>query len=31
MDDFGKKMTRAEISTAEKLARECALKNYKGC
>ncbi len=31
MDDFGKKMTPAEISTAKKLARECARKNYKGC
>ena len=31
MDDFGKKMTPAEFSTAKKLVRECALKNYKGC
>jgi uncharacterized protein len=24
-------MTPADISTAQKLARECARKNYKGC
>jgi len=26
-----KKMTPADISTAQKLARECVKKNYKGC
>ena len=30
-DDFEKKMTPADISTAQKLARECVRKNYKGC
>ena len=30
-DDFEKKMTPADISTAQKLARECVRKKYKGC
>jgi TPR repeat protein len=30
-DDFEKQMTPAQISEAEKLARECVAKNYKGC
>ena len=30
-DDFEKKMTPADISTAQKLARECCRKKYKGC
>ncbi len=30
-DDFEKKMTSADISTAQKLARECVRKKYKGC
>lgn len=29
--DFAKKMTPAEISTANNLVRECARKNYKEC
>ena len=30
-DDFAKQMTSADISTAQKLARECVRKKYKGC
>jgi hypothetical protein len=30
-DDFEKQMTPADIFAAQKLARECAAKNYKGC
>jgi TPR repeat protein len=30
-DDFAKKMTPADISEAQKLARECERKKYKGC
>ena len=30
-DDFEKKITPADISAAQKLARECVAKNYKGC
>ena len=30
-DDFEKQMTPADISAAQKLARECVAKNYKGC
>ena len=30
-DDFEKQMTPAQISEAEKLARECVAKNYEGC
>ncbi len=30
-DDFEKQMTLADISAAQKLARECVSKNYKGC
>ena len=30
-DDFEKKMTPADISTAQKLARECVARDYKGC
>ena len=30
-DDFEKKMTPADISVAQKLARECVRKKYKGC
>ncbi len=30
-DDFEKKMTPADISTAQKLARECVRKKYKAC
>ena len=30
-DDYERKMTPADISTAKKLARECVRKNYKGC
>jgi TPR repeat protein len=30
-DDFEKKMTPADISAAQKIARECVAKNYKGC
>jgi hypothetical protein len=26
-----KQMTPADISAAQKLARECVAKNYKGC
>ena len=30
-DFIAKRMTTADISTAQKLARECIAKNYKGC
>jgi len=30
-DNFEKKMTPADISAAQTLARECVAKNYKGC
>ena len=30
-DIVAKQMTDADISTAQKLARECVAKNYKGC
>ena len=30
-DFVEKKMTPADISAAQKLARECVRKNYKGC
>ena len=30
-DIVAKRMTPAEISTAQKLARECVRKKYKGC
>ena len=30
-DFVGKKMTPADISTAQRLARECVRKKYKGC
>ena len=30
-DIIAKRMTSADISTAQKLARECIRKNYKGC
>jgi uncharacterized protein len=30
-DTLAKRMTPADISTAQKLARECVRKNYKGC
>ena len=30
-DTFEKKMTPADISAAQKLARECVRKKYKGC
>ena len=30
-DIIAKKMTTADISTAQKLARECVRKKYKGC
>jgi hypothetical protein len=30
-DDFEKQMTPADIFAAQKLARECVAKNYKGC
>ena len=30
-DDFEKQMTTEQIAEAQKLARECAAKNYKGC
>ena len=31
MDLVAKKMTAADISKAQELARECVRKNYKGC
>jgi hypothetical protein len=30
-DYVAKEMTSADISEAQKLARECVAKNYKGC
>ena len=30
-DDFEKKMTSPQIAEAQKLARECVRKKYKGC
>ena len=30
-DEFEKKMTPTDISTAQKLARECVRKKFKGC
>ncbi len=30
-DDVAEKMTSEDISQAQKLARECVAKNYKGC
>jgi TPR repeat protein len=30
-DAVSKRMTPADISTAQKLARECVRKEYKGC
>ena len=30
-DKMAKKMTPTDISTAQKLARECVEKKYKGC
>ena len=30
-DSIAKKMTSSEIAEAQKLARECVAKNYKGC
>ena len=30
-DFVEKKMTPAELANAQKLARECVRKNYKGC
>ena len=30
-DEFEKKMTPADISVAQKLARECVRKKYKDC
>ena len=30
-DIFAKRMTPKDISTAQKLARECFWKNYRGC
>jgi hypothetical protein len=30
-DTAAKKMTPSQIEQAQKLARECAEKNYKGC
>ena len=30
-DVFEEKMTPAQIAEAQKLARECMQKNYKGC
>ena len=30
-DMVAEKMTPADISTAQKLARECVRKKYKGC
>ncbi|MDA1021898.1 MAG: sel1 repeat family protein, partial [Proteobacteria bacterium] len=30
-DIVAKEMTPADISNAQKLARECVKKNYKGC
>ena len=30
-DKLDKKMTAAQVTQAQKLARECVKKNYKGC
>ena len=30
-DDIAKKMTPSQIEEAQRLARECVAKNYKGC
>ena len=30
-DDFAEKMTSSQIEEAQRLARECVKKNYKGC
>ena len=30
-DDVAKKMTPSQIAEAQKLARECVRKKYKGC
>ena len=30
-DDFAEKMTSSQIEEAQRLARECIKKNYKGC
>ena len=30
-DMVAKKMTPSQIETAQRLARECVKKNYKGC
>ena len=30
-DDLAKKMTPDQVAGAQKLARECVAKNYKGC
>jgi uncharacterized protein len=30
-DNVAKKMTAEQIAEAQKLARECVNKNYKGC
>ena len=30
-DDFAEKMTSSQIEKAQRLARECVKKNYKGC
>ena len=30
-DEVAENMTSADISQAQKLARECVAKNYKGC
>ena len=30
-DIVAKKLTPADLSVAQKLARECVAKNYKGC
>ena len=30
-DEIAKKMTASQIAEAQKLARECVQKNYKGC
>ena len=30
-DDFEEKMTSSQIEEAQRLARECVKKNYKGC
>jgi len=30
-DDVAKRMTPSQLETAQKLARECVRKKYKGC